>query len=258
MTTASEATTYTWDALLIPYLEEQQRRHRRNGEPLAERVVLDARKAIEWWRTHEWPSIKRDLAQPPFRLNIADHEEPCWVGPGTACLWQQRWKQGVVSKMDDQRRPYREIVNEVVGWEPTTGISITTASQLAGYLRNGLRLRPPGHYALEAALQPAPTAPPTPPPPNPYFCGRHPEKGGLFTFPNWEGYLAHCRHHREVPDQQPPREVVERARKYPYFCFIHNVGFDSLRGAEQHVREGRRSLGALHPTTEQMSMKEQP
>lgn len=199
-----------------------------------------AERALDAFRTITWPQIRHDLRQekgiPPAQAAMLDSGvEPTWKEPGKAVLWQ------FVTIGLATPKP--------IGWEQVV-VPITTGSQLAAYLRLGFCLRSP-EESVEAVEAVSPAAPPMAEAQHPvYTCDRHPRRG-RFGFKTWDGYLAHCQHFKEMPEGDPPRELLERAKAFPFFCFLHNAGFKSLKAATQHyMQEVRR--WPLHPTIDQM------
>jgi hypothetical protein len=226
------------------------------------------RNHIDAFRGSYWPQIKHELAnkpvvnfetQTPMVWTIPDDLEPHWVASGKAVFWQQ----------DSIRRPERirhedGSVEVVVHWEdgkwhPTLPLRANSSSQVAYFLGKGLRLRPPGDGVSqevydEAALRFEGTVEEEVPP---FFCNNHHQ--GSVRFRTWKAYTLHCQNKMELPEiTQAPPEVLRRANKFPYYCFLHNRGFKIKQDARDHHRlETMRPGRALHPTLEEMELKKE-
>lgn len=223
MTTAVREDVYlAWDA----FLGERERRH------------------VEAYRRNQWPNIRREytnLAKRPVAL--PDGLEPHWVAPGKAVYWQLQ-----VTLRQPEGTPEQ--------WLPTAPLPASTASVIARYLGKGLRLRPPvegvavetlqAAVPAEALQEPAIEERPT------FKCTDHGMDNYVYT--TWRAYVRHCIAHREPPDMgQAPKHILERLMAHPYYCWLHNAGFNSRRVAERHMRGELRKPGrAVHPTLDQM------
>jgi hypothetical protein len=222
---------YPWDE----FLEDNNRRH------------------VEAWRRLEWPNILHQLSRAPFHIMLPEGLEPCWVLPGKAVFWQEQSVRQGVTKTDDQGREYR--VAEVVsnGWSVTHPFPANSASAIAYQLRKGLRLRPPGQEVVETGTM-APVEGSTQTE-QMFVCTRHGFDRKAFA--TWKGYLHHCQYYKEAPDENPPWDVLERAKTFPYFCMVHNKGFQNHAGATRHrTTELKRSGKSYHPSVEDMKVNE--
>jgi hypothetical protein len=146
-----------------------------------------------------------------------------------------------------------------MGWQPTSALPADNASQVAHYLNKGFRFRPPqdgvaSEYIRESAdlleessEDQTATAK--------FFCYRHFDKGRI-GFATWEAYLRHCSQYVEKPIESPPKEILEHAAQFTWYCPIHNIGFQKANLVRRHYRgESRRQGGQYHPTIEDMLVK---
>jgi len=166
-------------------------------------------------------SVKAD-----FNIVVEDEYEPCWVASGSAVLWQQ----------DTIMENGKETLSEWMPISPQYGLPITTAGQLAAYLRRKprpMRLRP---YMDEAEL--LPTYEPVEKkedPPSPFECTH--SNGDVYGCVSWKAYLIHCRKYNEVPDtDKMPEEVKENAKQWEYYDALCDKGWNEPRPAKHHVR----------------------
>lgn len=221
---------------------------------------------VEAFRRVDWPAIKRELANEGFQgefYEIPDGLEPHWVEPGKAVLWQEQRRSTIEVAVDEKGQPIlnrhglpiRERKEESVGWTATSPLPVGNANQFAYYIRKGMRLRPPMEGAApEIVKESEAQAEKEEPPVALFVCNRH---GYDFkAFKTWKGYIRHCATAQEVPVLEPPEVVLKRARKYPLYCYIHNIGFRSERLAKRHIDiERLRLVRGTHPTLEQMAIK---
>lgn len=242
-----------WDS----FLEREVRK-----DPMAsDQMVVLVRKQIDGFREVEWPNIKRDLGQEPFNWEVPDHLEPHWVSPGKAVYWQEHVvREPVWREVDGRSRRVLEDVS--YGWKPTdAGLPANNPAMINLYLRKGLRLRPPAEgVELESIvpsgalhrMEEAYTAPPEEV--VSYTCLRHGYKPR--TFKTWKGYLTHCVARKEPPELEPPQSLLDKAKEFPYFCFVHGVGFQGHRTALRHFRaEAKKPGRSVHPSVDQMKME---
>jgi len=242
------------------FLEAEIDKHTYSNSERRAAAIRHVRMHIEAFRDSHWHQIVHELANKPVIdietgeptvWNIPDDLEPHWVASGRAVYWQQ----------DSIRRPERirqenGSVKVVVHWDegtwhPTSGLPANNASQVANFLGKGLRLRPPGDGVTQGAYQEPALLSEGTEEPSPYFCNNHPK--GSVEFPNWKAYLSHCRHFMELPTATPPQGVLNLAKKYDYYCYIHYRGFYKKRHATQHIRdEMTRRMKAPHPSLEEM------
>lgn len=247
MTTEGVAISLPWDAFL-------QREAERQGVPPERRELFlrDLRRHVDAFRQVEWPNILRSLGR-DFRWEVPDGLEPHWVAPGKAIYWHRTTVRRVEEIVKDGH-PTRRMVEVELGWQPTAPLPANNSSQIDHYTRKGFRLRPPSE-GVEAALKSAALSVEAQPEPevrtNRFFCDRHHQ--GIFGFRTWAQYLQHCAHYREPPLETPPAEELERAKGYPYYCFVHGLGFMNEQLAEQHRRIEERRLGKVgHPSVDKM------
>jgi hypothetical protein len=142
------------------------------------------------------------------------------------------------------------------GWVSTNPLPANNASVVAGYLRKGFRLRPPedgvdDEVSESAALTVEPQS--QPPQGRVFYCGRHSKPR---QFANWRAYLRHCQRFQEGIDEKPPLGLKLRIKKFTWYCFLHNIGFNNKRLVTLHVRqELRRPARGVHPDLEQMEVQ---
>jgi hypothetical protein len=207
---------------------------------------------VEGFRRVEWPNIRRDLGKTPFNVTLPDGLEPCWVTPGKAIFWQEQKIRRPVTKTDDDGRQYREMEDFSDGWAETNPFPANNASVLAYHLQKGLRLRPPGQEVVEIE-----TATPSESPARTieYRCYRHGySKRGFKT---WKAYVQHYLRYQEAPEYDAPPEVLALQQKFPYFCLLHNKGFNQLKAAKHHMTvESRKPGKAYHPTIADMQVSQ--
>ena len=224
---------------------------------------------IAVWRSNEWGEIVRHLLA-EYKWVIPDGLEPHWLSPGKAVYWQEQitLERRFVDNISHKEIPHthtsvdqghweRTLVSS--GWKPTSALPADNASQVAHYLNKGFRLRPPqdgveSEYIresadlLEAASEDLPTG-------NKFFCWRHFEKGRI-GFETWDGYLRHCDRYAEKPIETPPKEILEHAAAFVWYCPIHNIGFMKLSLAKRHYHgESKKMGGQYHPTVDDMLVK---
>jgi hypothetical protein len=121
-------------------------------------------------------------------------------------------------------------------------------------INKGLRLRPFDLGTVEAE---DPTPPEVPAKPSlVYVCQRHgTDKKGFAT---WKGYIRHCEFYKEVIELDPPAEVLEEAKTFPFYCFNHNKGFTTSSGAQHHATTEKRKPGkGFHSTVEEMRLNKE-
>lgn len=213
------------------------------------------RRAIDAFRHTGWGVIKRQLT-----LEFPDVEleaEPHWFSIGKAVYWQEQFTTQMRSVVARDGRPQRITSQESTGWKPTNPLPAGSASLMAGYLRKGLRLRPPSEAgyveALESAFPPEgsqiePEGPPK------FACNRHAK--GKTAFRTWRGYIQHCADNSEAPENIPD-EVVEKRKIWAYYCMLHDRGFNHYRLAARHVTSELKKTGKVsHPTAASMEVKD--
>ena len=250
--------TLPWDA----FLQREMLKDRSNASTeIQEASLKSMRRQIDGFRQIEWPNIKRDLAMVPYRWEVPEGLDPHWVSPGKAVFWQQLIIRNGVTKTDNDGHQYR-VVEETPGeWSPTdAGLPANNPSVIAGYLNNGFRFRPPSDTVMEVLQSHVPSdalqaidkesEPEVPPK---YWCYRHRTGLDHYGVKTWEAYLQHCQAYFELPEYDPPDEMLQRARGFPYFCHIHGFGFSNEKRARQHVRLfSSPQWKFLHPKLEDM------
>lgn len=209
------------------------------------------RLAVEAFRRAEWPNIKRFLSK-DYGIDLPEGLEPCWVEPGKAIFWQEQRLRMPETRTDDQGREYREMVEHTMGYLPTSPFPANNASQIAGRLRKGDRLRPPDQVVVEAEAPDSleesaqPANEPT------FLCDRH-GIGNRRVLKSWKSYMQHCQFYKEVPEIEPPPDVLARAALHEYFCYFHGKGFISQAGATHHRTSELKKPGrSFHPSVEEM------
>lgn len=241
-----------WDS----FLEAQAKRDGLREAEAVERWIKSARLHIERFRSMEWPNIKTELRN-KYGWSVPDGLEPHWVGPGIAVMWQRQIVRVRERQADGSVVP----LDKDFGWAATGGIPVNNANVLSRWLDNGMRFRPPLEGTPETALKditaearlkaleepPAPT--------RIYWCKRH--DLGPMQFPNWKAYVRHCVAKKELPEETPPVDILERRKKFRYYCVPHEMGFNLRRLAERHMSLELRKPGrATHPSLEQMDQKQ--
>lgn len=243
MVTEEQAARLPWDSFLDAFADGP-----------------DARRMVEGFREIEWPNIKRELGSEAFQWQIPDGLEPHWVSPGKAVYWQAQVVKEPVEVTSDDGSQHRELQDVDHGWAPTSGLPANNASVISRYLEKGLRLRPPAvdveplRSTVPAEVLQGVLEEPTPVEEPQFFCRRHGYKRKGFK--TWKTYVIHCNTYKEDFEYSPPEEVMERAKTFPYFCFVHNKGFTDPRHAGRHAKsEAGKARSAGHPTLQQMLMK---
>jgi len=224
---------------------------------------------IAVWRSNEWGEIVRHLLK-EYNWVIPEGLEPHWLSRGKAVYWQEQnvLDRRFVDNISNKEIPniaanidhgHWERITTSMGWQPTSALPADNASQVAHYLNKGFRFRPPqdgvaSEYIRESAdlleessEDQTATAK--------FFCYRHFDKGRI-GFATWEAYLRHCSQYVEKPIESPPKEILEHAAQFTWYCPIHNIGFQKANLVRRHYRgESRRQGGQYHPTIEDMLVK---
>ena len=231
--------TLPWDCFIKnelvgrnPYLDDD--------DVKLEAAFVRERLSIEHWKTTEWGYIVKELKG--FSFVISEDIEPHWVSPARAVLWQRQ----TTRKREVSEKGKVKFVDETTGWSPTKGQPIGNASQLAYYLRKGLRLRPPQDGVEDVRhLQDIEAIPPAEPleekPLAKYLDDRLPT--GTIGFDTWKGYLRHCERHKLTPENEPPDEIKRTMLNYEYFDLMRNKGFNNRKAAWLHAKEIQRKTG---------------
>lgn len=198
-------------------------------------LTEDNRQGVEAFRVFSWKAMQRLLANDyEPKLMVRDENEPHWVIAGEAIFWQ--WQENAER------------------WEQVGPLPANTPSLIHHYLQNGLRLRP-NVEPFEAAVPSEGLQGDAEKLPMRYTCVRHGK--GPRKFRVWGDYVDHLRYYREVPEYDPPADVIRRAKTFLYYCLMSNVGFQSERDARIHLRHCRASVGTpMHATIEQMRMED--
>lgn len=226
---------------------------RRQGTPEGQQAAAVDRltRQVERWREDGWPRMRYELER-LHATTVGPEREPHWVGPMSVRLWEHRFHENrTVTGSPDG--PVQHVERTDLGWHMTGAMPASTAGQLHSWLERGYRLRPPG-MDVPARVAERPAVPGAVA--QQWQCSRH--RQGTMRFGTWSAYLAHCQHYRELPEGTPPLEVEERARRYGWFCVIHDIGFTSQRAASMHIRWSMRQRPTLvHPTVEQMRVRKE-
>jgi len=215
-----------------PYLDDDDEK--------LEAAFARERLSIEHWKVTEWAYIVKELKE--FSFVIAEDIEPHWVSPARAVLWQRQ----TTRKREVSEKGKVKFVDETTGWSPTKGQPIGNASQLAYYLRKGLRLRPPQDGVEDVRhLQDIEATSPAEPlevkEPAKYLDDRLPT--GTIGFDTWKGYLRHCERHKLTPEHEPPDEIKRTMLNYEYFDVLRNKGFVNRKSAWMHAKDIQRKTG---------------
>ena len=251
-TQVDQGVRLNWDAFLEAEVE-------RNKVPLhvKDAFLRQRNSGIRRFREVEWPQIRHQLAKDKG-ISLSDELEPHWTEAGRAVYWQHE----IVSQIHQTGlsplgTPIRALEEVDYGWKPTSPLPANSASIIADFLRNGLRLRPPTEVVQNEAVKAAVAADgsqrvETVAEPRQFECLRH---GDVRRFVSWKTYLQHCAYNKEAPEEKAPDAVLEMAKKFTYFCFLHNKGFMFKRTAVHHLKNELRKPGrAVHPGLEQMTV----
>lgn len=209
------------------------------GEVL-ERAIERDKIHIERWKEMEWPHMAKELKE--FSYKVSEGIEPHWVGPSRAVLWQRQ----TIRKRKVDESGKAKLVDETLGWTPTKGQPIGSASQLAYYLRKGLRLRPPRDgvedVRLLTELETASSAESLSEEPEAQFIDNR-SANGTVGFVTWKAYMRHCERFRLKPEYEPPDAVKRTMLDFPYFDLVRNKGFKNQKAAYIHAKEIQRKTG---------------
>ncbi len=245
-----------WDAFFEADVDKQ-------GLPadVRERVLRQRHLGVEHFRIFEWTKIVGELNR-DYNYAVPEGLEPHWVEAGSAVYWQKQVHMQPVETGETTASgvPIRELREVHGGWQPTSPLPANSASSIANFLGMGLRLRPPEAGVDVEVLESAVTVdslqrPDPPKETKTYICQRH---GDLRKFSTWKAYIRHCATKKEALEEIPPKEVLEMARKYVYYCYQHNQGFNNERLVKRHLRTELRKPGrAVHLSLEQMQMQKE-
>ena len=212
--------------------------------------------SIDRFRKDEWKNLHRQLLK-NHRIAIPEEVEPHWVMPGRAIWWQEqnsRVKQfvdietrEVIPNTTANQDKGEWVINWVKGgWQPTSAFPTNNATQIANYLKKGIRLRPPVNgvdaVVFDAAALPEVQAEP-PAPERTFVCTRH--EHGRTVFRTWSAYIEHCKHYRETPQEEAPEEVRDRMMTFEYYCPMHDNGFHSRKLAVRHLKGPQHKGGTI-------------
>jgi hypothetical protein len=243
-----------WDA----FLEKVVLKQAIGTEDVRQGQVKNVRRHIDSFRAVEWRNIKRDLARAPYNWQMPEGLEPHWVAPGRAVFWQPVVVREIVDRTDSDGQKIRVFEDVQKGWAPTdSGVPANNPSVIAHYLDKGLRFRPPRDGVSDEVLKSAVPSDAFQEPDKvlepAYRCDHGRDK---YVFNVWKAYREHCRRYKELPQFDPPAEIMETRESYPYFCDVHGKGFRTKRTAGKHVQaEKSRRISAPHATVEQMEVK---
>jgi hypothetical protein len=219
-----------WDAFIRSGAERTASAEQR------ESWVAGATAHIAGFRKVEWPNIVHAL-RASHKIVIPDGLEPHWTEAGRAVFWQEQTVRRGVTR-SDKSGTWRELEEVTLGWKPTNPLPANNAGQIAHYLGKGMRLRPPEN-GVDVEILNDVSAPPSESQPvqDPvvYICGRHLERGRM-AFATWKAYVQHTVRYGEVPDQEPPPDVLQRRATSAFYCDVHDVTFKTERHAGMHIK----------------------
>jgi len=236
------------------------------GMRLAWDMFLEDKKRldhIERFQETEWKQIRRE-ARDNFALELSEDVLPHWVDSGKAVYWQHYFlTERVEEKVDGVKQMVPKEVDK--GWHPTGPLPANNASQIAHYLHKGFRLRPPTDAVVAVDVEVLEDAVPTEG--EPEHEQGHDGEGdfacsvahygrpfrGTHRFKTWAGYVQHCDQFKVPVQESPPVEVVARRTTFKWFCILHDVGWDALKGVSRHVN-GYLRRGKSHVPVEKMKV----
>ena len=202
-----------------------------------------AREHVEMFREIYWPHIRREL-RTELDYGLGEGQEPHWVEAGRAVFYHQT----LVSD-------YGRVTD--YGFGPTNPLPVGNAVQLHNYLKKGFRLR--SNVEPLADVESSETADLAEGDAwvnAPYVV---PGARADRKFITWEAYRMYCQN-RGVPlAYDPPQEVLDKMKNYPFYCLVHDHGFKAKRDAHQHrayyIAHPPRGRGQRHATLDEMEVK---
>ena len=143
------------------------------------------------------------------------------------------------------------------GFGPTNPLPVGNAVQLHNYLKKGFRLR--SNVEPLADVESSETADLAEGDAwvnAPYVV---PGARADRKFITCEAYRMYCQN-RGVPlAYDPPQEVLDKMKNYPFYCLFHDHGFKAKRDAHQHrayyIAHPPRGRGQRHATLDEMEVK---
>ena len=202
-----------------------------------------AREHVEMFREIYWPHIRREL-RTELDYGLGEGQEPHWVEAGRAVFYHQT----LVSD-------YGKVTD--YGFGPTNPLPVGNAVQLHNYLKKGFRLRSNVEPLVDVeSSETADLAEGDAWVNAPYVV---PGARADRKFITWEAYRMYCQN-RGVPlAYDPPQEVLDKMKNYPFYCLVHDHGFKAKRDAHQHrayyIAHPPRGRGQRHATLDEMEVK---
>ena len=202
-----------------------------------------AREHVEMFREIYWPHIRREL-RTELDYGLGEGQEPHWVEAGRAIFYHQT-----------SVRDYGRVTD--YGFGPTNPLPVGNAVQLHNYLKKGFRLRSNVEPLVDVeSSETADLAEGDAWVNAPYVV---PGARADRKFITWEAYRMYCQN-RGVPlAYDPPQEVLDKMKNYPFYCLVHDHGFKAKRDAHQHrayyIAHPPRGRGQRHATLDEMEVK---
>ena len=202
-----------------------------------------AREHVEMFREIYWPHIRREL-RTELDYGLGEGQEPHCVEAGRAIFYHQ-------TSVSD----YGRVTD--YGFGPTNPLPVGNAVQLHNYLKKGFRLRSNVEPLVDVeSSETADLAEGDAWVNAPYVV---PGARADRKFITWEAYRMYCQH-RGVPlAYDPPQEVLDKMKNYPFYCLVHDHGFKAKRDAHQHrayyIAHPPRGRGQRHATLDEMEVK---
>ena len=202
-----------------------------------------AREHVEMFREIYWPHIRREL-RTELDYGLGEGQEPHWVEAGRAIFYHQ-------TSVSD----YGRVTD--YGFGPTNPLPVGNAVQLHNYLKKGFRLRSNVEPLVDVeSSETADLAEGDAWVNAPYVV---PGARADRKFITWEAYRMYCQN-RGVPlAYDPPQEVLDKMKNYPFYCLVHDHGFKAKRDAHQHrayyIAHPPRGRGQRHATLDEMEVK---
>ena len=202
-----------------------------------------AQEPVEMFREIYWPHIRREL-RTELDYGLGEGQEPHWVEAGRAIFYHQ-------TSVSD----YGRVTD--YGFGPTNPLPVGNAVQLHNYLKKGFRLRANVEPLVDVeSSETADLAEGDAWVNAPYVV---PGARADRKFITWEAYRMYCQN-RGVPlAYDPPQEVLDKMKNYPFYCLVHDHGFKAKRDAHQHrayyIAHPPRGRGQRHATLDEMEVK---